>query len=543
MNTALTSALLHFLWQGAAIAFLLTVALSFAKWSRTRYALACAALFAMPLAFGITFALSLPPEPLPLRVPVFLTIPPTIGNGSYAGAPTSAPLDPTSFWMAGVALLYGYRFIGWLSAQRLRRRGVCAAPQEWQNTILRLSARVRLSRPVVLLESALTETPVTIGIWKPVILLPLGLLAGLPADQVEAILLHELAHIRRHDFLVNLLQTLVEGLLFYHPATWWVSRTIRREREMCCDDLATEAMGDVITYTKALATLAERRVRVPLLAASGGPLMLRIHRLLHRQTPVSQTGPALVFLLLAAGAALFAFQPEPAPIPDPVPAPSPAPDPEPQVVRQPDAPAPTATPAPAPTPASFAFENWVNEDVVWIISPEERTAFRRLETDEERQKFIEQFWLRRDPTPDTRVNELMEEHYRRVAWSNEKFGAGFAGWKSDRGMVYIKFGPPDEKEEHPVENGTLAYEKWRYKLLDGVGTDVVLEFVDKDGDGTYRMTWDPSDKQAFLRIPGAGLTLYQQMELANGRETPVPPTRGNLFERLPYADFRTRPTR
>ncbi len=540
MNVALTSALLHFLWQGAAIGCLLAVALNFAKSSSSRYVLACVALFSMPLVFAITFRVSLPPDPLPMRIPVFLAIPPTVGGALIATVPKPAPLDPASLWMAGVALLYGYRFAGWLAAQRLRRRGVCTAPQAWQESIRRLAAQIRLTRPVVLLESALAETPMTIGTWKPVILMPLGLLAGMPADQVEAILLHELAHIRRHDFLVNLLQALVEGLLFYHPATWWVSRVIRREREMCCDDLASEATGDVLTYTRALATLEERRVRVPILAATGGSLMLRIHRLLARQTPVSQTGPALVFLLIAAGTALFAFQPEPAPVPEPTPAPAPAPTPEPQAAPQiPATPRPSPEPQPTRPITNLAYEQWVDQDVVWIISPEERSAFRRLETDEERQMFIEQFWLRRDPTPDTRANELVEEHYRRVAWSNDRFTAAIPGWQTDRGMVYIKFGPPDEKESHPEENGARAYEKWRYRFLEGVGNDVIMEFVDRDGSGNFPLTWDPNDKNVLLFCTG-GITCTTK-EVA---ESPVPATRGNVFERLRrFVNIRPRPTR
>src|SRR3982751_2221988 len=128
------------------------------------------------------------------------------------------------------------------------------------------------------------------------------------------------------------------------------------------------------------------------------------------------------------------------------------------------------------------YKRWLNEEVVWIITPEERTAFGRLATDDERQQFIEQFWLRRDPTPDTEENEFKEEHYRRIAWANDRFASGIPGWKTDRGMIYIKYGAPDETEEHPtggpgvrpIEEGGgettyFPYEKWRYRYLDGVG--------------------------------------------------------------------------
>ena len=119
---------------------------------------------------------------------------------------------------------------------RLRRRGVCGASERWQKELARLSRQLRLSRPVQLLESCLADVPMVLGHFRPVILIPVGVLAGLPAGQIEAILLHELAHIRRFDYLVNVLQRLVEGLLFYHPAVWWISRVIRAERENCCDD-------------------------------------------------------------------------------------------------------------------------------------------------------------------------------------------------------------------------------------------------------------------------------------------------------------------
>lgn len=551
MNTAL----LHFIWQGAAIAFLLAVALVFVKSARARYAWACTALLAMPVAFALTLALlqpvalhqiSIPLLPFPVPVPA-------VAGGAMVAQRWSP--DPTSLWMAGAALLYGYRALGWLAAQRLRRRGVCVAPVEWQERLAALSDRIHNTRPVQLLESALAETPITIGLWRPVILMPLGLLAGLPSAQVEAILLHELAHIRRHDYLVNLLQAFVEGLLFYHPAVWWVSRVIRREREMCCDDLALAATGDVLTYTRALAALEQRRVPVPMLAVTGGPLMQRIQRLLGRPCRVSPI-PALLFLALAASVAIYAF--EPAPLPDPVPAPAPAPvpapapAPAPQPEPAPQAPAvPPAAPAPA-RPQSVEerrdfearlaqqletpYKKWLNEEVVWIITPNERSAFQRLETDDERQMFIEQFWLRRDPTPDTNANEFKDEHYRRIALANDRFGhPGLVGWKSDRGMVYVKFGPPDEREEHPNggEASPAPYEKWRYRYLEGVGNDVMVEFVDDTGQGRYRMTWNPNDKNGLLAVPHNGLK--------DGLEVPPQPVQQNMFDRLQRFIPRPRP--
>ena len=144
--------------------------------------------------------------------------------------------------------------------------------------------QMRLSRPVLLLESCFTDTPVLIGYLRPVILMPLGCLTGLPAAQIECILVHELGHVGRHDYLVNLLQSLVEGLLFYHPAVWWVSGVIRTEREHCCDDRVVATFGDARTYAATLAALEHRRTLTAqaALAATGGNLMIRIHRLLHQ---------------------------------------------------------------------------------------------------------------------------------------------------------------------------------------------------------------------------------------------------------------------
>src|SRR5579864_2134658 len=174
------------------------------------------------------------------------------------------------------------------------------------------------------------------------------------------------------------------------------------------------------------------------------------------------------------------------------------------------------------------YNKWLDEEVRWIISDEERTAFKRLQTDDEKQSFIEQFWLRRDPTPDTEENEFKEEHYRRIAYANERFASGIPGWKTDRGRIYITFGPADEVESHPsggtyerpIEEGggqtsTYPFEKWRYRYLEGIGNDVNIEFVDTTMTGEYHLTTDPSEKDALLMVPGAGLTMMEQMGLAD----------------------------
>jgi len=161
------------------------------------------------------------------------------------------------------------------------------------------------------------------------------------------------------------------------------------------------------------------------------------------------------------------------------------------------------------------YRDWVNEDVTYIITDQERSAFLQLQTDEERAQFIENFWLRRDPTPDTIENEFRDEHYRRIAYANEKVGSSMPGWKTDRGRVYITYGPPDEIHDHSSGSGpTYPFQQWRYRYIEGVGPDVNIEFDDPTKSGEFRMTIDPADKGPGL-IPDPGLTILEQMGLSD----------------------------
>ncbi len=174
------------------------------------------------------------------------------------------------------------------------------------------------------------------------------------------------------------------------------------------------------------------------------------------------------------------------------------------------------------------YKDWLEKDVAYIITDEERKAFRKLETDDERERFIEEFWRRRDPDPDTDENEYREEYYERIAYTNEHFASGIPGWKTDRGRIYIMYGKPDEKESHPAggpyerepyEGGgqttTYPFERWFYRYLPGVGSGIEIEFVDPTGSGEYRIARNPDEKDALLNIPGAGLTLAEELGLAN----------------------------
>ena len=174
------------------------------------------------------------------------------------------------------------------------------------------------------------------------------------------------------------------------------------------------------------------------------------------------------------------------------------------------------------------YRTWLNEDVIYIITPEERSAFLQLETNEEREQFIEQFWLRRSSNPDLPDNDFKEEHYRRIAYANEHYASGIPGWKTDRGRIYIIWGPPDEIEAHPTggtydrpedEGGgsttTYPWETWRYRYLEGIQENVILEFVDPTSTGEYHLTMDPSEKDALLHVPNAGLSELESMGLAS----------------------------
>jgi GWxTD domain-containing protein len=174
------------------------------------------------------------------------------------------------------------------------------------------------------------------------------------------------------------------------------------------------------------------------------------------------------------------------------------------------------------------YKKWLDEDVRWIITDEELSAFKKLTTNAERDVFIEGFWQRRDPTPDTAENEFKEEHYRRIAYANEHYAAGMPGWKTDRGRIYIMYGPPTSVDSHPMggpyqrpaeegggQTSTFPFETWRYRYLESIGQEIEIEFVDDCGCGAYEMTLDRSKKDALLHVPNAGLTTMEEMGMAN----------------------------
>lgn len=308
---ALGWSLLHFVWQGLLVAALLAVLLMTLRRasSRLRYLVLCGGMCVMalcPIATWLTVA----PEtkiiqpsalkveaaqPLVTRENVEPSLPPL---ATAPVVPLQAPSEAPSWqarvkhgaeialpalvigWLLGVLVLSARLLVGWQTVRRLTRLATIPASAVWHARLQILARRLGVSHPVKLVETALVEVPTVIGWLRPVILLPASALIGLEPSQLEALLAHELAHIRRHDYLVNLLQTAIETLLFYHPAVWWLSRRIRQEREHCCDDLAVEVCGDHVGYARALAMMEELRGGPQLsLAADGGSLLTRIRRL------------------------------------------------------------------------------------------------------------------------------------------------------------------------------------------------------------------------------------------------------------------------
>jgi uncharacterized protein (TIGR03435 family) len=351
--------LVHFLWQGAAIALAAAIALRLLRDAspRPRYALACLALAAMLAApVATAWRLSSEPAPVPvaereplrLRRNLFLKVTPapvqhdrflvegrlrsgdtftTPGSRSAIAWPLVMPVL-VGIWFAGVCLLLVRLAGGWLRIARLQRVARMLPPSRWQAASEALGRRIGVSRHVHVVDAVNVDSPVVVGWLQPVVLLPIAAVAGLTPEQVHAILAHELAHVRRHDALVNFCQTVAETLLFYHPAVWWVSARIRIEREHCCDDIALAATGDAFAFASALAELESHRSAEPrfALAATGGPLLRRVTRLLSPppspsrtpRTGVVATLALIVVFVLGAGALqhLVARQPAVAPVVD-----------------------------------------------------------------------------------------------------------------------------------------------------------------------------------------------------------------------------------
>ncbi|NMO19092.1 M48 family metalloprotease [Pyxidicoccus fallax] len=354
---ALERALLEFLWQGAAVALVVAglLALVPQRAARARYATACLGLLAMAVLPAVSFFSALAEasrfvfaEATPALPSASVTVDATVtvmtAPAPLGDSPWLEALRPWLLpaWCCGVLLLSARTLLAWMLTQRLARQRTVEPDAPWRDALQRALARMRMSGPVRLLASSSIDVPMVIGLWRPLILVPASAMTGLSAAQLEAILAHELAHIRRHDYLVNLLQSLVETLLFYHPAVWWLSHRIREEREHCADDLAVQCCGDAYLYARALAHIEQLRVAPspqPALGAAGGSLLTRVRRLLvapESSTPrrpwrlASGVGSAVVAVMLGTSQVPETARAEPPPAPMPetakaLPAQAPAP--------------------------------------------------------------------------------------------------------------------------------------------------------------------------------------------------------------------------
>jgi beta-lactamase regulating signal transducer with metallopeptidase domain len=287
-------------------------------------------------------------------------------------------------WFGGVVALSFRAFGGWMVASQLTRRYARPAKEDWQERFAALLKRMRISAPVKLAISTTARVPAVVGWLKPVVLMPATVFSGLTVEQIEALIAHELAHVQRHDYAINLLQTAVETLLFYHPAVWWVGRSIRNERENCCDDLAVELCGNPAAYVRALTNLEELRGRTPAfaMAADGGSLLSRVERLLELKSHIHSTpsgllaavGIAVVCIsVIGVKASSFSQKPQsnPAPAREAAPAieapveplpPVKAPAAVPLIAQAPQAaPAPERAPAPRQAPPQANAPDWLDQ--------------------------------------------------------------------------------------------------------------------------------------------------------------------------------------
>ncbi len=478
---ALGWSLLHFCWQGMIVAVLLACVLGLLRGRspQSRYVAACLALALMivlPLATFVRLATVAPVVQSAITNPA-LARDSAQSLQSGFGEVAAPWLDQVvstldhamswllAGWVTGVILLLCRLNIGLIVARKMRSVTAEAVPIELQRQFHELTYRLGITRPVSLIGSALIQVPTVIGWFRPVILMPMGCLLGLSTIQVEAVLAHELAHIKRHDYLVSVFQAFIEAMLFYHPAVWWISSQLRKEREHCCDDLAVKISGDSLAYAKALSFLEEHRSFSPVVAlgANGGVLAMRIRRLLGcKETPVVSRMAAamlLTIVITAAGLCIGTV-----------------------VLAHADTGKKVASQEKGSQSLPAMYQQWVDEDVLWIITPEERSAYLKLTENSERDAFIKQFWERRNPTPSAAENTFKQEHYRRIAYANKHFTADVPGWRTDRGRIFIIYGQPVSIDVHPLgdEHSAKAYETWHYRSKD-------MKFVDDCNCGDYRL--------------------------------------------------------
>jgi len=349
--------------------------------------------------------------------------------------------------------------------------------------------------------------PMTVGWMRPKVILP-EYWHRWPKAQLDAVLLHEREHVRRPDPLVQWVALLNRAIFWFHPLAWWLERRLSALAEEACDAAVLAKGHDARDYSEYLLDIARSvmqaggRLDANAAAMPGRFLPARLRKILETSLPprISRTRAICTALACAMTTGIFfgGTLDHARPLPQRI-----APLQEvagPEVARPKETRPPAILAQAAPNPAPVfspqmpdPYRKWLDEEVVYIIQADERAAFLSLGSDEERQQFIAQFWARRDPTGAGAIdNAFMKEHYRRIAYANDRFGFGDTeGWRSDRGRIYITFGPPDELEEHTTP---IPLQRWRYRYIEGIGNDVNMEFVDTGKNGEFRMTMDPNGK-------------------------------------------------
>lgn len=316
VTEALGWTLLHFVWQGMLLAGLAWTVLHLMRKTSAaaRYMVCCAGMGLMLAAPVVTLVVIMRQDARPVTeaaLELFL-----LDLNAMPVWAKVAPFLPwlTFFWLTGTLLFQGRVLLNWTQAQRMKRHGVSEAPGGARRMMNDLCTQLKVGRAVRLYESSLAQVPMVMGWLKPVILVPGYALTGLTAEQLKSVLAHELAHVRRHDYVVNLIQALFESLLFYHPAVWWISHRLRAEREYCCDDVAVSVCRDALCYARALSsldTLGDEQCR-PALATTGGNLMNRIFRIVGvSSTPSGRMGgwlaPLAIILSMTGAVSAMSF--------------------------------------------------------------------------------------------------------------------------------------------------------------------------------------------------------------------------------------------
>ncbi len=407
----------------------------------------------------------------------------------------------TGIYATGAFVLLAQFVVGYFFTRRMARSS---------SAIEELSA----NRVAQIRESASISVPMTVGQIAPTILLPIGW-RDWDSTKLQAVLAHEEAHVRRADWAIGVMARINCCVFWFHPLSWWLRRELALLAEYACDDSALTQMADRRQYARALLEIAYamksahgRLLGDALPMAKETNVKKRMEQILDdtRTIPPAFGRRGWVTLLVcsvpvayvASTVQIARAQSKPAvAVSEPSERQAPAPVVQArkkpvQLIAQARPPAPV--PAPAPAPTASPFNKWLDEEVSYIISDEERRAFRRLNTDDEREQFIEQFWLRRDPTPGTPENEMKEENYRRIAFANDHFSAGIPGWQTDRGMIYIKHGPPDAIDSHGATSSTYPAENWYYRYIEESGGPGEFQFVDPTMTGRYHLTRDPTEK-------------------------------------------------